>query len=162
MILPLVSVSSSWSVFAQGGGGALLLVLLKVDPSELYRDTMASLAYVPRISIYIVVPLFFQFDQCSHFYKKIFQDVLVVFHFHPCHQLTCAPPKLQVLKLLTLWETATGGGGACLFLGFSIGKVLEDEMLSEFIWSTACFLGPGEAGALTAPCYTSNVNAGHQ
>lgn len=30
-------------MFAQGGGGALLLVLLKVDSADLYRETMTLL-----------------------------------------------------------------------------------------------------------------------
>lgn len=67
---------------------------------------------------------------------------------------TCAPSKLQVLRLLrTLCETVIGGWGARLFLGISAGKVLEEEMLSEFIWTTTHFLRPGEAGALAAPSY---------
>lgn len=44
-ILPLTSVSacSSWLVIAQGGGGALLLVLLNVDSADPYKQTMTLL-----------------------------------------------------------------------------------------------------------------------
>lgn len=37
-------------MFAQGGGGALLLVLLKVDSADLYGETMTSLEDVPFFS----------------------------------------------------------------------------------------------------------------
>lgn len=124
-ILPLTSVSTctSWLVFAQGGGGALRLVLLKVDSADLYKKTMALL-----------------------------EDCLWDTSLHALVEVepTGVPLRWQVLRLLgTLWDTLMGGWGARLFLGISAGGVFQVETSCPF----TCLLRPGEAGRLPATSY---------
>lgn len=93
-ILPLTSVSacSSWLVIAQGGGGALLLVLLNVDSADPYKQTMTLLEDIPPpLLIYISV-----------FLRQALRD--------SPRQRTCGPLRWQVLRLPgTLWDATMGG-----------------------------------------------------
>lgn len=60
-----------------------------------------------------------------------------------------------------LLDAPMGGWGACLFLGISAGKVLEQEAASPYTPTPTCPLRPGETEALTAPsCKAENDHFG--